>query len=329
MGRGRNQKLKLLYLIKIFSELTDEEHSITMPQILEELQKYEVEAQRKSIYDDLEQLDLFGIEILKEQVGPKTYYRMGSRDFEVPELKLLVDAIQSSRFITVRKSNELIKKLEKLISNYDAKQLDRQVYVSGRIKNMNESIYYGIDTIHNSINKNHKITFNYFSWNIKGEPELRHGGKLYKVSPWALVWDNENYYLVAYDEEYEQIRHYRVDKMKDIKETQEKRAGGKVFKEMDKAAYSEKRFNMYNGEVRTIKLECKNWLSNVIVDTFGHDVRMRPKDEEYFTVNIDVAVTSHFLGWLIALGKDVKIVEPDDVVIQMKQLLEDIGSLYQ
>lgn len=328
MAKGRNQKLKLLYLAKIMQEQTDENHGITMPEIISELAKYDIEGQRKSIYDDLAALDDFGIEIMKEQIGAKTYYYVGSRDFEVPELKLLVDAIQASRFITSRKSKELITKLEKLLSKHDASLLERQVYVAGRIKNMNESIYYGIDTIHSAISNNHQIRFHYFSWNVKGEPELRRDGEFYAVSPWALSWDNENYYLIAYDEGSQEIRHYRVDKMKDIQELKESRQGRTAFKEQDKAVYTEKRFNMFNGEVRRVKLKCKNRLANVIVDQFGQEARMRVLDDEHFTVNVDVAVSSHFFGWLIALGKDVQIIEPDDVVKQMKELLNDIRSMY-
>ena len=328
MARGKNQKLKMLYLAKLFIEQTDENHGITMPEIIAYLEKYDIDAQRKSIYSDIDALVDFGYDIIKEQRGKLTYYFLASRDFEVPELKLLVDAIQSSRFITTRKSRELIRKLETLVSEHDAKLLDREVYVAGRIKNMNESIYYGIDSIHSALNNNHKIRFHYFRWNVRGEQELGHNGDYYVVSPWALTWDNENYYLVAYDEDRNQLRHYRVDKMKDISELDEKRAGASLFKEQDKAVYTEKRFNMFNGEVKRVKLKCKNHLSNVIVDHFGLEERMRPLDENHFTVNVDVAVSPHFLGWLVALGDDVEILEPTDVVEEMKSHIDRIRSLY-
>jgi len=329
MGRSTKQKLKLLYLAKFFIEKTDENHGVTVSEIIDYLERNDIEAERKSIYTDIDALIEYGYDIIREKNGKQTYYYLTSREFEVPELKLLVDAIQASRFITTRKSRELIRKLETLVSEHDAKLLERQVYVAGRIKNMNESIYYGIDSIHSALNNNHKIRFHYFRWNVKSQQELGHNGDYYVVSPWALTWDNENYYLVAYDEESQQLRHYRVDKMKDIEELQEKRSGAVLFKEQDKAVYTEKRFNMFNGEVKRVKLKCKNHLSNVIVDQFGTEEKMRPFDEQHFIVNVDVAVSPHFLGWVVALGDEIEILEPDSVVEEMKSHLDAIRRLYE
>ena len=213
MAKGANQKLKLFRLINIMLEKTDDHHSITMSEILRALEAYEITAERKSIYADFAMMEDLGIEVIGEQVGKQYYYHVASRQFEIAELKLLVDAIQSSKFITERKSNELIKKLESLASEHEAKQLQRQVYVAGRIKTMNESIYYNIDAIHAAIGLNQQIKFQYFHWNVKKEMELRKDGAFYQVSPWALCWDNENYYMIAYDAEAEKIKHYRVDKM--------------------------------------------------------------------------------------------------------------------
>ena len=213
MPKGTNQKLKLYRLAQIMLENTDDEHYITMPEIMEELGKYEVTADRKTIYADLRDLSVLGIEVEGEPIGNRYHYRVVNRPFELPELKLLVDSIQSSKFITEKKTNTLIKKLEKLVSKYDAQRLQRQVYVSGRIKTMNESIYYTVDAIHNAISENKKIKFQYFQWNVKKEMELRHGGAWYHISPWGLSWDDENYYMIGYDTEAQLIKHYRVDKM--------------------------------------------------------------------------------------------------------------------
>jgi hypothetical protein len=217
MPKGTNQKLKLYRLAQIMLENTDDEHYITMPEIMEELGKYEVTADRKTIYADLRDLSVFGIEVEGEPIGNRYHYRVVNRPFELPELKLLVDSIQSSKFITEKKTNTLIKKLEKLVSKYDAQRLQRQVYVSGRIKTMNESIYYTVDAIHNAISENKKIKFQYFQWNVKKEVELRHGGAWYHISPWGLSWDDENYYMIGYDAEAQLIKHYRVDKMLHIR----------------------------------------------------------------------------------------------------------------
>ena len=329
MAKGKNQKLKLLYLAKILKEKTDEDHGITMPQLIEELAKYGVDGERKTLYEDLRLLEEFGYEVNADRDGARTCYHLVGREFEVPELKLLVDAIQASRFITERKSNALIRKLERQLSEHQAKLLHREVFVADRIKSMNESIYYGIDTIHSAMNNNHKIKFHYFRWNVEGKQELGHGGAFYCVSPWGLTWDNQNYYLIAYDSEWNQLRHYRVDKMKDISELEdEKREGANVFAEQNKEVYTEKRFKMYNGDIQRVKLKCKNYLANVIVDQFGTKDRMWPLDEDYFTINVDVAVSPQFFGWVLALGKDIEIVEPDSVVEEMKKYLDEIRALY-
>ena len=212
MPKGSNQKFKLYRLAQIMQEQTDEEYYITMPEIMKELAKYDITADRKSIYNDLRDLSVLGIEVEGEPDGNRYHYHVVDRAFELPELKLLVDAIQSSKFITEKKSNALIKKLETLVSKYDAQKLQRQVFVSGRIKTMNESIYYTVDAIHNAISADKKIKFQYYQWNEKKEMELRHSGAWYHISPWGLSWNNENYYLVGYDSEEEKIKHFRVDK---------------------------------------------------------------------------------------------------------------------
>ena len=258
MPKGTNQKFKLYRLAQIMLEKTDDDHFITMPEIKEALEKYEITADRKSIYNDLKDLEQLGIEVEGEPVGNRYHYHVVSREFELPELKLLVDAIQSSKFITERKSNALIKKLEKLVSKHDAQKLQRQVYVSGRIKTMNESIYYNVDAIHNAITENHKIKFQYFQWNVKKEMELRHGGAFYHISPWGLSWDHENYYLVGYDSEEEKIKYYRVDKMLKVQETNEEREGKEHFKKLDMAEYTKKSFSMFGGKEQQVKLLVDN-----------------------------------------------------------------------
>ena len=320
--KGKNQKLKLLYLAKIMQEQTDDTHALTMPQIIDELAKYGIDAQRKSVYDDLDALDFYGIEIIREQEGFRTYYHCGNRDFEIAELKFLVDAIQSSKFISENKTKELIKKLEKSISVYDAKLLDREVKVTGRVKNMNESIYYAVDAIHTAISENKAIKFKYFSWNVKGEEEFRRDGAFYEVSPWALHFDDERYYLIGYDHDRKELRHYRVDKMRNVDVIDKKRKGKTEFNRQDKAKYNELYFRMYGGEVETVTLKCKNEMANVIIDQFGKDVTLRPVDDEYFTVSVAVAVSSQFLSWVIALEGNVQIEGPNNVKNKMKDLLK-------
>lgn len=322
--RGKNQKLKLLFLAKIMQEQTDDTHMLTMSQIIDELAKYDIEAQRKSVYDDLAALNFYGIEIIKYQEFGKTFYYCGARDFELAELHIIIDAIASSKFITENKSKDLIKKLEHMASNYDAKLIDRDVYVSGRVKNMNESIFYTVDAIQNAIANNHRITFQYFSWNVDKEMELKHEGKIYNISPWALLWDNENYYLLGYDNEVKDFKHYRVDKMLHTEEIKDKRQGEAKFYKLDKEIYTKKHFRMFGGEEERVTLLCKNEMANVIIDQFGRDVTLRKVDDEHFKVNVDVVVSNQFLSWIIALEGNVIIDGPDKVKNSMLKLLDKV-----
>lgn len=328
MPKGTNQKFKLYRLAQIMLEKTDDDHYITMPEILSSLEAYGVTADRKSIYNDLRDLEVLGIEVEGEPVGGRYHYHVLNRPFELPELKLLVDAIQSSKFITERKTNALIKKLEQLVSQYEAVKLQRQVYVSGRIKTMNESIYYTVDAIHNAISENKKIRFQYYQWNVKKEMELRHGGVFYHISPWGLSWDDENYYLVGYDSESDTLKHYRVDKMLHIQMSDEKREGQEHFERLNMADYAKKSFGMFGGKEQKVKLLVKNELAGVMIDRFGKDIMMIPKEEKYFTVNVDVHISNQFLGWVFSLGDGVKIISPDEVVEQMKQEVERLQQQY-
>ena len=328
MPKGSNQKLKLYHLAQIMLENTDDDHYITMPEIMSALEAYEVTADRRTIYADLKDLEALGIEVEGEPVGGGYRYHVVERPFELPELKLLVDAIQSSKFITERKTNALIRKLEKLVSKYEAMKLQRQVYVSGRIKTMNESIYYTVDTIHNAISENRKIRFQYFQWNVKKEMELRHDGAYYHISPWGLLWDHENYYLIGYDSRAEQIRHYRVDKMLHILLSEEIREGKEEFQKIDMASYSKKSFGMFGGKEQSVKLLVENSLAGVIVDRFGKDVMMIPADADHFTVSVDVQVSSQFISWVFALGSQAKIVSPKNVVNQVRKEIEKLAEQY-
>ena len=328
MPKGKNQKFKLYCLAQIMLEQTDEEHYISMPEIIEALAAYDITADRKSLYQDLRDLEKLGIEVEGEATGNRYHYHVISRFFELPELKLLVDAIQSSKFITERKSNALIKKLERLVSKYEAQKLQRQVYVSGRIKTMNESIYYTVDAIHNAISENQKIKFQYYQWNIKKEMELRHNGAWYHISPWGLSWDDENYYLVGFDSEAGLIKHYRVDKMLHISMSEEKREGSEYFTKLDMAEYVKKSFGMYGGEEQTVKFLVDNSLAGVVIDRFGKDVMMIPTDGNRFTVSVNVRVSRQFMGWVFSLGEKVKIIGPDLVIQQMREEVSRLVRQY-
>ncbi len=329
MPKGSNQKLKMIYLIKILTEMTDEKHMLTMPQIITELGRYGITAERKSLYTDIEAIrDLgIGVDLIKE--GRNFYYCMTSKQFELAELKLLVDAIQSSKFITKRKSDELIKKLERYVSKYDASRLNRQIVVNGRIKTMNESIYYNVDELHEAIGENKKISFQYYKWDMNKELVPRKNGESYIVSPWALIWDDENYYLVAYDEEKDIIKHYRVDKMKKIKTLEERRQGEEAFKKIKIAQYQERNFGMYAGEDSRVVLKVKNDMIGVIIDRFGKDIPVLKMGEEYFKTTVSVAMSDQFLGWVFALGDNVQIIDPPSAVEKMRGHIHKVGNMYK
>lgn len=328
MPKGTKQKFKLIYLIKYLLESTDEEHKVTMTDILKYLESFDITAERKGIYNDIETIREIGIDVQGEKIGRNFYYYVADRDFEIAELKLLVDAIQSSKFITEKKSAELIKKLEGLVSVHEAKQLHRQVYVSGRTKTINENIYYNIDAIHSAIGANKKIRFQYFQWNIKKEMELRRDGTFYEVSPWALLWEDENYYLIGFDARNNEFRHYRVDKMLKISCLDLVREGREKFEKISMADYTKKNFGMFAGEEEIVKLEVHNRLIGVVLDRFGTDIMIIPAGEEHFRINVRVAVSNQFFGWVFALGDDIKILGPEHVVSKVKEEVRKLGERY-
>ncbi len=328
MPKGSNQKLKLYYLSRIMLEKTDDDHMITMPEIKTALEAYGVTADRKSLYDDLESLRVLGIDVVGEKIGRNYYYHVGGKKFEIAELKLLVDAIQSSKFITEKKSNELIKKLTDMASNYEAEQLKRQVFVQGRVKTMNESIYYFVDDVHRAIAENKQIRFEYMKWNEE-KKLIRRRDEAYVVSPWALTWDDENYYLIAYDEEADSIKHFRVDKLKSIQVLNEKRVGKDKFRKFNLAKYSKMSFGMFHGEPTKVKIEFDNEMAGVFIDRFGRDILIRPaKKKNWSEISVDVALSDQFLGWIFALGPDVKITGPKEVVDRYKKELDKMVKMY-
>ena len=328
MPKGTNQKLKLYYLARIMVEKTDDEHMITMPEIRQALEAYGVTADRKSLYDDMEALRTLGIDVIGEKVGRNFYYHVGGKQFEIAELKLLVDAIQSSRFITEKKSHELIKKLTGLASHYEADQLKRQVFVHGRVKTMNESIYYFVDDVHRAIAENRQIRFEYMQWNTD-KRMVPHREEPYIVSPWALTWDHENYYLIAYDEEAGGIKHFRVDKMKSIEILEKKRVGRERFREFNLAQYSKMSFSMFGGESTKVRLAFRNDFVGVMIDRFGRDIPVHPSSREGWSeTTVDVSMSPHFLGWIFALGTGVRILGPTEVAEEFARKMKEIEGMY-
>ena len=327
MAKNSNQKLKLLYIMGALAEKSDENHRISVKQLIDELNLYGIKAERKSIYDDIESLRLWGMDILYSKEKPAGYF-LAEREFQLPELKLLVDAVQASKFITAKKSNELIKKLESLVSIYEAKQLHRQVYVTNRIKTMNENIYYNVDKINEGIMANVKIKYKYFEWNIDKRMHPKRNGRAYIISPWVLTWDDENYYMIGFDNKAGLIKHYRVDKMKSIELTKAPREGKDAMKDFDIAGFAKKTFGMFGGKNEAVTLRCENRLVGTIIDRFGDDVILCKEDDEHFSVTQEVTVSSQFYGWIMGLGSGVKITAPADVAGEFTQKLREILGNY-
>lgn len=329
MARSSFQKLKILYIMDYLLKRSDENHPVTVAQLIGELESHGISAERKSIYDDLESLREYGLDILQTGSGKNSGYYVASREFELPELKLLVDSVQSSKFITYKKTLSLIKKIESLTSVYDAQLLRRQLYVKNRIKTMNESIYYNVDELHRGIAENRKIRFHYFEYTVRKERRFRRDGAWYVLSPYALSWDDENYYLVGFDSEAGIIKHFRVDKMADIEVTEEPRDGEEIYAALDMGVYARKTFGMFTGEETSVRLRFEKDLVGAVIDRLGRDVMLVPDGEDHFTVRTDVIVSPQFFAWVLGFGNKAKILGPESVVRKLREHLNQVTALYE
>lgn len=321
--KNANQRLKILYLYKILLEKTDEEHYITMPEIIKQLERYGISAGRKALYEDIEALKAFGLDIVSLKGRVSGYYVAG-RDFELPELKLLADAVCSSRFLTEKKSNELLKKIENLSSVHEAKQIHRQVYVANRVKSMNERIYINVDVIHRAIAEGKQVAFKYFDYNIEKKKKYRDGLRV--CSPYAMTWDDERYYLIAYYEKYNGISNFRVDRMESIEILDEPIVSKP--KNFNIAEYMNSTFSMFSGELREVKLRFKNDLVNIVFDRFGKDIFIAPDGEEHFVVRVNVRAEQPFLAWLFMFGTNAEILAPQELRERYKEQLSAVFEKY-
>ena len=326
MSNTPNQKLKQLYLMKILLEQTDEEHPMTVKDLITQLSLYGITAERKSLYTDIERMTDFGINVETHKTTTVGYF-VGDRQFELAELKLMVDAVQSSHFIPTKKSAELIKKIAALGSVHQAKQLNRFVFVDNQPKTINDSVFSSVDAIHSAINEQKKISFKYFDYNAKKRRVYRKNGALYINTPIALCWKDDNYYLIAYSAEHGEIRHYRVDRMDKVSVLDEPHddIGREYF---DVAEYTKKIFGMYGGELVHATLSFAPSLLNVVFDRFGRDIRITEEADGWATFNADVSESPVFLGWMLQFGSQAKIKAPDSLITAMKALISDAEKNY-
>ena len=327
MPKAEKQKQKLLYIIKMLHEKSDENHPIRMDAILQMLDQEGIKAERKSIYNDMDTLRDFGYDIVLTK-GKNGGYFLAYRDFDVAELKVLVDAVQASRFITTKKSKKLIDKITTLAGEHEAKNLKREVFVMNRVKSENEAIYYNVDDIFEAIENNKQISYKYLEYSIHKEAVPRRNGKVYKVSPLALAWSEEKYYLIAYDAEADRIKNYRVDKIKDVEVLPESRMFKDNNKNFDVADYCNRAFGMYSGEDETLTVRFPNSLIGVVIDRFGKEISTHTVDENHFTARLNVSVSPQLFGWLTGLGREVQIVSPKHVVTEYVDYIRDIMKQY-
>ena len=322
MPRASNQKKKIFLVLQFLEKKSDEENPVSLPQIISYLEECGIPAERKSIYDDIEVLRDLGFDILFE--NGKGYY-LASRDFQLPELKLLCDAVAASKFITPKKSDELIAKIKKLTSEEQAKALRRQVVVANRIKTMNECVYYSIDDIHRAIAEKRLISFKYFDINENKEKVYRHNGKIYVVEPLCLLWDDENYYLVAREKD-GKIKHFRADKTEKVTVLDEKIPDdGKPF---DIENYQTKFFGMYGGKEEAVWLKCENSAAGIISDRFGSDLRFIKADDKHFKVRVNVIVSPLFFSWVVGMNGKIVIDSPESTVAEFRSLIKKIEAEY-
>ncbi len=337
MARSEKQKLKLLYLHKIIFENTDEEHGLTLQEIIDELEKYDIQAERKSIYSDIDLLEQFGFEITREKNGKRVEYKLtNGRKYQLAEIKLMLDAVQSTNFITKKKTSELIKKLEKEVSIHEAKKLQRTVFIEKRSKTYNESIYISIDNIYRAIQNQKQITFNYYEWYVSyGGVEkvflrAKKDGKPYQVSPWCMIWDDEKYYLVAYDHLQSKVKHFRIDKIKKVEILDTPQRGMRAIKNFDVTAYVKQTFGMFGGDTpQEVTLRIDNRLIGVIKDRFGEDFTVMRADEARSDIVVSVYPSQQFFGWVFGLGNKVTLISPQNVVEDFKNMVNKVSKNYR
>ncbi len=332
MAKTSMQQHKLLRLRQIFLEETDEQNGLTMEELLERLAAFGITAERKSIYDNIDVLNSCGLDIIRERRQGKTYYFNTARDFEEAELRLLADAVASSRFITAKKSDQLLKKLSALAGKRQGAELMRQVLVPSRIKNMNETIFYLVDELNNAICRNSAVQFRYYDWIYEGglRRKARHGGALYEVSPLQLLWEDEFYYLIAFDHQSASIRHYRVDRMGEISLTEQPRQGLELLKKPDLENYTARLFGMFSGEAQRITIAFPERLLDIMIDRFGKELRPEKSARAgRLQIRVDAIPSLPFFGWLLSLGEEVTLEAPETLRAEFRNLLETILKEYQ
>ena len=325
MPKSDNQKLKIFYILDYLERNSHENHPVKASELIRMLDReHRISCDRKTVYSDIAALQDYGVDIVSIP-GKNGGYYIASRNFELPELKLLIDAVQSSRYLTEKKSRELIGKLCQQCNEHDAALMRRNVLVSGRVKSMNETIYYSVDTIQEAISQNKQISFRYFDWDLNGQRKYRE--KEYLASPYGLCQDHENCYLLAYSERHG-ITSYRVDRMTDIHLCAEERISCPELTGKALVEHANRLFQMYSGDAVDVKLRFHRSLINVVIDRFGKDTMLIPDGEDWFNFTVRVAVSPMFLSWVIGFGNKAKVLYPQSVADQCVALCKESLNQY-
>ena len=328
MSKGSSQKLKILYLAQMLLDETDDEHGLTMPQIIQKMAEKGINSERKALYDDIGILREIGLDVIARN-SPRTEYAIGEREFQLPELLLLVDAVQSSRFLTEKKSRMLVDRIKGLASKHQAGQLTKNLHVENRIKMQNESIYYNVDAIQDAIRKRRRIGFRYFEYNINKERSFRHEGAEYVENPVSLIYSNDYYYLIAYSGSHKDFVRYRLDRMMYIKVLDEPITRNDAISAFDVVEFGMHSFGMFGGEKVAVDLLIEKGIVGAVIDRFGKDVQMKPVDENHARVHVTVLKSVVFFGWLAQFGTQIKVERPVSVAREYREFLERICAEYE
>lgn len=328
MAGSSQQKLKMLYIMRILHEQSDEDHPMSAADLLCELERYGIYAERKSIYKDLELLSDYGMDIVHTRF-PKQGWFLGVREFELPELRLLIDAVQSADFITPKKTKSLLTKLFRQMSNYQARDMDQQVYIESRVKCLNEEIYYNIDIIHKAIAQNKKVSFHYFRREVGKGRE----GKPYEVSPFAMLWVNDHYYLVSNLDNLDRLSHFRLDRMGKVEMLEKPRRSFEEVSEyrntFDAADYVRKCFSMFGGETELVELRCKNELLEEVIDRFGENVQVYKDGAMHFRFKVQANISIGLVSWVLQFGNGIEAVAPKQFRRMIIDRIHGMLSMYE
>ncbi len=333
MAGVQKSKLKLLYIVDILRKKTDENHYLAATEICDELSQLDIPAERKSIYNDIDILREYGFDIIHTGSKNRGGYFLGAREFELAELRLLSDAVQAANFISQKKTNQLVEKIESFASEKQAKVLHSQVYVDNRPKCKNEEIYYTISLLDEAISAKVKVNFTYTRRRITEEFKTAKEDKSFTVSPYALIWSDDHYYLVCNNEKYDNLMHLRIDKIKHLEKTS---LPSRHFSEVsdyknyfDSADYASKLFNMYSGEPKPVEFICNNDTLEPMLDRFGENVKIQKYDDEHFVLRTNVASSEGLVAWIVQFGGRVKVKSPNDLIYSVKQKATEILDNYK